>query len=56
VNAIEFEAYDMDILKEEQLQGKVNWLVKDPEAWNVMCKWWAFMEFRTISEWNRHNR
>jgi hypothetical protein len=30
-------------------QGKVDWLVKNPEAWDAMCKWWTSEEFKVIS-------
>jgi hypothetical protein len=42
--------------KEQHLQGKVDWLVKDPEAWDAMCEWWMSEEFRTILVRNRQNR
>jgi hypothetical protein len=51
-----YQAYDIYLTKEQQLQGKVDWLVKDLEAWDVMCKWWMFEEFKTISLRNRQNR
>jgi hypothetical protein len=44
------------LTKEQHLQGKVAWLVKDPEAWDVMCEWWSPQEFKTIKEQNRLNR
>jgi hypothetical protein len=40
------------LTKEQHLQGKVAWLVKDPEAWDAMCEWWSSPEFRAISEQN----
>ncbi len=43
---------DIYLTKEKQLQGKVDWLIKDSEAWDAMCEWWASAEFRTLSEWN----
>jgi hypothetical protein len=46
------QAYDIYLTKEQQLQGKVDLLVKDPGAWDVMCDWWMSTEFRAISEWN----
>jgi hypothetical protein len=48
--------HDVYLTKEQHLQGKVDWLVKDPEAWDMMCEWWVSMEFKTISEQNRHNQ
>jgi hypothetical protein len=43
---------DIYLTKEQHLQGKVAWLIKDPEAWDAMCGWWSSPEFRTISEQN----
>jgi hypothetical protein len=50
------QAHDIYLTKEQQLQGKVDWLVKDPEAWDAMCEWWMSEEFKAISMWNRQNR
>jgi hypothetical protein len=50
------QVHDIHLTKEQQLQGKVDWLIKDPDAWDVMCEWWASVEFKAISEWNRQNR
>jgi hypothetical protein len=44
------QAHDIYLTKEQQLERKVDWLVKDPVAWDVMCEWWTFMEFKAISE------
>jgi hypothetical protein len=41
-------AQDLHLTKEEYLQGKVHWLVNDPEAWDWMCEWWASTEFRAL--------
>jgi hypothetical protein len=30
------EVHDIYLTKEQQLQGKVDWLIKDLEAWNAM--------------------
>jgi hypothetical protein len=49
------QAYDIYLTKEQQLQGKVDWLVKDPEASNEMCEWWMSVEFRVISAGNWQN-
>jgi hypothetical protein len=29
--------HDIYLTNEQQLQEKVDWLVKDPEAWDTMC-------------------
>jgi hypothetical protein len=44
------QAHNIYLTKEQKVQGKVNWLVKDLEAWDVMCEWWASVKFRVISE------
>jgi hypothetical protein len=50
------KAHNTYLTKEQQLQGKVNWLVKDPEVWDTMCEWCASVELRALSEQNQHNR
>jgi hypothetical protein len=47
-----YQVHDIYLTKEQQFQGKVDWLVKDPEAWDAMCEWWTFEEFKAISLWN----
>jgi hypothetical protein len=32
------QVHDIDLIKEQHLQGKVDWMVKDPEAWDAMCE------------------
>jgi hypothetical protein len=49
-------AHGIYLTKEQHLQGPVDWLVKDPEAWDWLCGWWASTEFRAISEKNWQNR
>jgi hypothetical protein len=41
------------LIKDQHLQETIDWLVKDPEAWDWLYGWWAFDEFRAMSEWNR---
>jgi hypothetical protein len=43
----------MYLTKEQQHQGKVDWLIKDSEAWDMMCEWWTFKEFKAISLHNQ---
>jgi hypothetical protein len=50
------QVHDIYVTKEQQLQGMVDWLVKDPEAWDTMCEWWMSVEFRAISERNYQNQ
>jgi hypothetical protein len=49
-------AHGIYLTKEQHLQGSVDWLVKDPKAWDWLCGWWASVEFRAISERNRQNQ
>jgi hypothetical protein len=48
--------HNIYLTKEQQLQGKVDWLIKDPEAWDMMCEWWVFAEFRALLKRNQHNQ
>jgi hypothetical protein len=50
------QTQDIYLTKKQHLQGKVAWLVKDPEAWDAMCEWWSSPVFKVISEQNRLNR
>jgi hypothetical protein len=50
------QAHNIYLTKEQNLQGKVNWLIKDSEAWDAMCEWWMSTEFKAISEKNQYNR
>jgi hypothetical protein len=45
-------AHGIYLTKEQHHQGSVDWLVKDPEAWDWLCRWWVSVEFRAISERN----
>jgi hypothetical protein len=31
----------IDLTKDQDLQGSVDWLVKDPKAWDWLCDWWT---------------
>jgi hypothetical protein len=44
------QAHDIYLTKEQQLQGKIDWLLKEPEALDAMCEWLASVKFRGISE------
>jgi hypothetical protein len=46
------QAHDIYLIKEQQHQRMVDWLVKDLEVWDVMCEWWTSTEFKAISERN----
>jgi hypothetical protein len=47
--------HDIYLTKEQHLQEKVDWLIKDLEACDMICEWWASAEFNAISEWNWQN-
>jgi hypothetical protein len=44
------QTHNIYLTNEQQLQRKVDWLVKDLEAWDAMCEWWTSAEFRALSE------
>jgi hypothetical protein len=44
------QVHNFYLTKEQQPQRKVDWLVKDPEGWYVICEWWASAEFRALSK------
>jgi hypothetical protein len=48
-----YHAHNIYLTKEQYLQGKVDWLVKDLEAWDAMCEWQTSEEFKAISVQNR---
>jgi hypothetical protein len=41
------------LTKDQHLVGMVDWLVKDPYAWDWLCGWWPSKETKAILEWNR---
>jgi hypothetical protein len=47
---------DFHLMKEQYLLGKVDWMIKDIEAWDSMCEWWASPEFRAKSGKTRANQ
>jgi hypothetical protein len=51
-----YQAHDIYLTKEHQLLGKDDWLVKNPEAWDVICEWWTSEEFKTILLWNQQSK
>jgi hypothetical protein len=38
------------LTKDQHLQGSVDWLVMDLEAWDWLCGWWVSDQFRAVSE------
>jgi hypothetical protein len=49
-------AHGINLTMEHHFHGPVDWLVKDPEAWDWLCEWWASTESRAILQQNRQNR
>jgi hypothetical protein len=47
------QVYNIYLMKEQHLKGSINWLVKDPEAWDWLCGYWASDQFRAVLERNR---
>ncbi|WVZ76242.1 hypothetical protein U9M48_024231 [Paspalum notatum var. saurae] len=41
---------------EELIQGEIDWIMKDPEAWRWICHHWAGSDFQGASDRNRGNR
>jgi hypothetical protein len=39
-------AKDFHLTNEKYLLGKVDWLVKNAEAWDSLCEWLASLDFR----------
>jgi hypothetical protein len=50
------QAHGIYLTKGQHLLQMIDWLVKDPEAWDWLCDWWVFENFRVVSERNRQNR
>ncbi|WVZ93898.1 hypothetical protein U9M48_039849 [Paspalum notatum var. saurae] len=40
----------------ELVQGEVDWIMKDPDAWRWICEYWAGGDFQGASDRNRGNR
>jgi hypothetical protein len=47
---------DFHLTKEQYLLGEIDWLVKDVEAWDSLCEWWASPDFRARSDRARANQ
>jgi hypothetical protein len=43
------------LMKEQHLLGKVDWMVKDAEAWDSLCEWRASLDFKAWSDRVRTN-
>jgi hypothetical protein len=46
------QVHGIYLTKEQHLQAHVDWLVKDLEAWDWLCGYWASDQFRAVLEWN----
>jgi hypothetical protein len=47
------QAHGIYLTKDQHFLGMFNWLVKNPEAWDWLCGWWASEDFRVVSKWNQ---
>jgi hypothetical protein len=56
MNARQAKALNLYLQKEGYVQGIVDWLVKDAEAWESLCEHWASPAFVAKSERARQNR
>jgi hypothetical protein len=45
MNTRQAKALNLYLQKEEYVQGIVDWLVKDAEAWDSLCEHWASPTF-----------
>jgi hypothetical protein len=50
MKARQAKALNLYLQKEEYVQGTVDWLVKDAEAWDSLCEHWASLVFVAKSE------
>jgi hypothetical protein len=55
MNTRQAKALNLYLQKEEYVQGIVDWLVKDAEAWDSLCEHWAYPSFVAKSERARQN-
>jgi hypothetical protein len=44
------QVHGIYLTKYQHLLRTVNWLVKNPDAWDWWCGWWASEDFRVISK------
>jgi hypothetical protein len=49
------QVHKIYLTKEQHLQGHVDSLVKDPEAYDWLCGYWVSEQFRVMSERNQQN-
>jgi hypothetical protein len=50
MNSRQAKASNMYLQKDEYLQGNIDWLIKDAEAWDSLCEYWASLAFIAKSE------
>jgi hypothetical protein len=55
MNAKQAKALKLYLQKEEYVQGTIDWLVKDAEAWDSLCEHWASPAFVAKFERGRQN-
>jgi hypothetical protein len=55
MNTRQAKALNLYLQKEEYVQGIVDWLVKDTEAWDSLCEHWASPTFVAKFERARQN-
>jgi hypothetical protein len=56
MNSRQAKASSLYLKKDEYLQGDVDWLIKDTEAWDSLCEYWASPAFIAKSERAQQNR
>jgi hypothetical protein len=56
MNTRQVKDLNLYLQKEEYVQGTVDWLVKDAEAWDSLCEHWASPTFVAKSERARQNQ
>jgi hypothetical protein len=56
MNTKQAKALNLYLQKEEYVQGTVDWLVKDMEAWDSLCEHWVSPAFVAKSERAQQNR
>jgi hypothetical protein len=55
MNSRQVKASNLYLQKDEYLQGDVDWLIKDVEAWDSLCEYWASPTFIAKSKKPRQN-
>jgi hypothetical protein len=50
------QACEIHLTAEEYKQSEVDWLTARPEAWVMLCEYWALDEYKVILDRNRLNR